>query len=138
MNIQAEKIQLILEDPWIRINPVRDHVIGDKFTISGTTNLAAGDDLQVQVYRTDPAYLARLRASQVDHGVMPPEIKVMNGTPGNNTWQFYVNTESFDQDRYVVSVSAVVQDASTFQFFNIADAYPLPLKIYLHFCIKPV
>jgi len=35
---------------FITINPVGDHYIGDKFTITGRTNLAAGDEILVQVY----------------------------------------------------------------------------------------
>ncbi len=114
--------------PWITIDPVENHVIGDKFIISGTTNLAPGDVLLVTLDRTDPAYLARMRASEVERSVMPAEITVMNGTPGNNTWQFSVNTEWLEQDRYMVNVIAVVQYASAFQFFNITDARPLPIE----------
>jgi hypothetical protein len=30
--------------------PLPDHALGDKFTITGTTNLAVGDDLMVEIY----------------------------------------------------------------------------------------
>jgi len=37
-------------DHYIRIDPVRDHIVGDQFSITGTTNLPAGEELLVQVY----------------------------------------------------------------------------------------
>ena len=109
----TEKIQLIIEKSWIRINPVSDHVIGDKFTISGTTNLAVGDAIIVQVYSTNLTYLNRKSTTDP----VTPEIKVMKGTPGNNTWMFYVNSESFRNDSYRVSVMATIQDAWATQPF---------------------
>jgi trimeric autotransporter adhesin len=109
----AEKVQLVIEKPWIRIDPVSDHVIGDKFTISGTTNLAVGDAIIVQVYSTNLTYLNR--KSSIDP--VPPEIRVLKGTPGNNTWTFYVNSEGFRNEPYRVSVMAEIQDAWASQPF---------------------
>lgn len=35
---------------FIRINPIHDHYIGDKFAITGTTNLSSDEELLIQVY----------------------------------------------------------------------------------------
>jgi uncharacterized secreted protein with C-terminal beta-propeller domain len=37
-------------DYYITIDPVSDHYVGDRFTITGTTNIPADDELLVQVY----------------------------------------------------------------------------------------
>ncbi len=39
------KLQFLVETPVITINPIGDHAVGDKFTITGTTNLAVGDNV---------------------------------------------------------------------------------------------
>ena len=44
------KLQILIENPIITIDPVGDRHVGDKFTITATTNLAVGDDVLFEVY----------------------------------------------------------------------------------------
>ena len=108
----ASAIQLVIEEPWIRLNPVGDHVIGEKFTIDGTTNLAPGNDLVVIVFPVD---YRRFLKSSTDP--VPPTIPVMKGQGENNTWSFYVDTASFTPEEYSVSVAAYIQEADAYQRF---------------------
>ncbi|HUW85711.1 MAG TPA: hypothetical protein VMV55_02415, partial [Methanoregula sp.] len=39
----------IVGNPTAFINPVGDHVVGDKFTITGSTNLAVGNNLMIEI-----------------------------------------------------------------------------------------
>src|SRR5208337_1401113 len=43
------KLQMLVETPVITINPVGDRAVGDKFTITATTNLAVGDNVLFEV-----------------------------------------------------------------------------------------
>ncbi|HVP97567.1 MEMAR_RS02690 family S-layer glycoprotein, partial [Methanoregula sp.] len=44
------KLQLLVETPVITVTPVGDRHVGDKFTITATTNLAVGDNILFTVY----------------------------------------------------------------------------------------
>ena len=44
------KLQFLVEEPVIRIDPIGDKHVGDKFTITAQTNLAVDDEVLVQVY----------------------------------------------------------------------------------------
>ena len=39
----------IIGNPTAFIDPIGDHVVGDKFTITGSTNIAAGNNLLVEI-----------------------------------------------------------------------------------------
>jgi hypothetical protein len=45
-----EKILVIEDYPWIHIDPVGDHSIGDVFNVTGTTNLPVGDKIHLEIY----------------------------------------------------------------------------------------
>ncbi|MCU0629256.1 MAG: DUF3821 domain-containing protein, partial [Methanoregulaceae archaeon] len=44
------KLQFLVEVPEIKILPVTEKMIGDKFEVKGTTNLAVDDELLVEIY----------------------------------------------------------------------------------------
>ena len=44
------KLQFIVENPEITITPVSDKHVGDKFTITATTNLAVDDDVLMEIF----------------------------------------------------------------------------------------
>lgn len=37
--------------PWIIINPIRDHYVGDVFEINGTTNHGVNDPIKIEIYQ---------------------------------------------------------------------------------------
>lgn len=103
---------LIFEEPWIQINPVGNHTIGEKFTVNGTTNLAAGNEIIVTMAPVDYRQPANVRGDSV-----PPIIRVKEGFCRNNSWSFAVNSESFSPEEYQVSAMAVIQDADAVERF---------------------
>jgi hypothetical protein len=63
------------------VNPVRDQNVGEPFTIDGTTNLAAGEELRYSIFAivsaTDNLTSAKLVSSTTS---------VSAGSCGTNTW----------------------------------------------------
>lgn len=69
-------------DLWIHLDPVSDQGINDSFVITGTTNLPAGEIVDIDIYST-----------RLDHRKNPPpkwareySITIQNGNGKNNTF----------------------------------------------------
>jgi trimeric autotransporter adhesin len=111
---------LILEEPWIQINPLGNHTIGDKFTINVTTNLAVGNEL---IYSLNPVDYRQPKNIRPD--IEPPTGWVNEGLCGNNSWSFDVDSSTFSPKEYWLYVGAVRQNAGVNQrFFMSAAASP--------------
>src|SRR5208283_3190445 len=91
-----------ISPPDALINPVGDHAVGENFTISGSTNLAVGDNLQIDVYSSSfvPTSKNQLGGFSGASGV----VHVMPGSNGLNMWSFAVNAAGFRPDEYIVEV----------------------------------
>ena len=112
-----------ISPPTALINPIGDHYVGDKFTISGSTNLAAGDELMVEVASSSftPTEKARSEEFSGASGV----VKVVPGNGGGfNRWSFDVDATAFKPDEYIVKVSGITQDITGSTFFNIVNGAP--------------
>lgn len=114
----------IINPPNAFVNPVGDHVVGEKFMISGTTNLAVGDKLQVDVYSSSfsPTKKSQSGAYSGSSGV----VEVTAGTGGKNQWSFAIDSATFRPDEYIVTVEGILQDAKGSATFNILVATPAP------------
>lgn len=111
-----------ISPPDAFINPVGTHAVGDKFTITGSTNLAVGDNLQVEVYSSSfkPTSKNQDSAFSGASGV----VQVVPGTGSRNSWAFDIDSAGFRPDEYIVTVSGVTQDVSGSTTFTIVDAVP--------------
>jgi hypothetical protein len=111
-----------ISPPTALINPIGDHYIGDKFTISGSTNLAAGDDLMVEV--TSSSFKPTEKAESGEFSGISGVIKVVKGSGGYNRWSFDVDATTFKPDEYIVKVSGITQDVTASTYFNIVNGLP--------------
>jgi trimeric autotransporter adhesin len=104
------------------IHPIGDHAVGDKFTITGSTNLAVGDQLQVEVYSSSFAPTSKNQPSGFSgaSGV----VQVQPGSDGRNQWSFDIDSSSFKPDEYIVTVTGILQDVRGSSTFNIVQALP--------------
>jgi hypothetical protein len=112
----------IVENPTARINPVGDHFVGDKFTITGSTNLAVGDDLLVEIYSS--SFKPTQKAQSGEFSGSGGTVTVVPGTNGYNTWSFDVDTSTFKPDEYILKVSGTTIEVTGSATFNILE--PLP------------
>jgi len=113
----------IVEKPTATINPIGDHHIGDKFTITGSTNLAVGDYLSVEIYSSSFKPTQKEQSSQFSGS--SGTVTVIPGTNRSNIWSFDVDTSAFKPDEYIIKVSGITNEVTAFSTFIILE--PLPL-----------
>ncbi|MFA5332198.1 MAG: hypothetical protein WC342_07450 [Methanoregula sp.] len=103
--------------PNAMINPIGDKYVGETFTINGSTNLAVGDELNVQIYSS--SFGPTQKSESSGFSGVSGMVKVVPGTSSANSWSFDVDTSTFTPDEYIVTVSAVLQDVTATQTFNV-------------------
>ncbi|MGA2121800.1 MAG: hypothetical protein ABSG49_07125 [Methanoregula sp.] len=104
------------------IHPIGDHAVGEKFTISGSTNLAVGDNLQVDVYSS--SFVPTSKNQAVGFSGASGVVQVMPGDNGRNQWSFAIDASTFTPDEYMVRVSGITQDVAGSTTFNIVKKLP--------------
>jgi hypothetical protein len=104
--------------PWIIINPVSDHYVGDLFEINGTTNLGVNNAIKIEIYQshfyTEAKYLPHIYTNLWEN------VTVHGGYCGTNKWLFSTNTSSLLPDEYFVDVTSVnllVKNRSVFTLY---------------------
>ncbi len=92
-------------DPGIAFLPLARYPAGGIVVINGTTNLAPGDHLAVEVYSSTfgPTPKTGNGTFYGASGI----VTVQPGQPGSNVWSFPVNTAGFPPDTYVVIVNGI-------------------------------
>ena len=110
-------VTFYVSQPTVTIAPISDKHTGDTFTINGTTSLAAGDELMVEI--TSSSYAPTSKTQPSGFSGASGTVSVVAGSNGVNTWSFNVDTSSFTPDEYIVTVSGVLQDVTTSTTFNV-------------------
>ncbi|MGB9176382.1 MAG: hypothetical protein WCB46_06560 [Methanoregula sp.] len=111
-----------ISPPTAFINPIEDHLVGDKFTISGSTNLAPGDELMVEVISS--SFGPTVKAQSGEFSGNSGTVKVVQGSGGYNRWSYDVDATAYKPDEYIVKVSGITQDVTASTFFNIVERLP--------------
>jgi hypothetical protein len=115
--------QFTVEVPEIRIFPIDQKNVGDTFMINGTTNLEAGDELQVELVSS--SFQPTPKEVSGEFSGTAGTVKVVEGNGGINTWSFPVDTITFTPDEYIVTVSAIglqsQQDVTASQLFSVVE-----------------
>ncbi len=110
------KLSFAVEEANINIAAVPDKHVGDTFAVTGTTNLAPGDNLLVTITSSSFKPTDKSQASGFS-GVSgsTPVVKGANG----NTFNFTVNAGQFQPDTYDVKVESVEAASSATSTFNV-------------------
>ena len=119
------KLQFLVEEPVIRIDPIGDKHVGDKFTITAQTNLAIDDEILVQVYSS--SFKPTDKSQSGEFSGATGTVKVTKGDSGMNTISFDVDSSTFKPDEYIVTASAVIQDATGTALFNVLEGQATPV-----------
>jgi len=113
------KLQFLIEEPIIRIDPIGDKRVGDKFTITAQTNLAVDDEILVQVYSS--SFKPTQKSQSGEFSGATGTVKVTKGDSGMNKISFDVDSSTFKPDEYIVTEQAVIQDATGTALFNVLE-----------------
>jgi hypothetical protein len=114
-------IDLVVNNPWVSIDPVGERSNTSNFTITGSTNTPAGNEILVEVY--DIKYRNKGLWSQ--NGKIPGEfsyvrtLKVMQGPFGRNVWQMPIPTNGWGPRTYIINVATIYQNVVVEQTFNL-------------------
>jgi PGF-CTERM protein len=114
------KLQILIEEPTITIDTVGDRHVGDKFTITATTNLAVDDEVLFEVYSS--SFNPTTKSQSGEFSGASGTVKVTKGDGGLNKLSFDVDASTFKPDEYLVKASAVLQDATGTSLFNVLEA----------------
>ena len=114
-------ITLVIEEPWIQIAPIGDHIIGDNFSLNGTTNLETGTVLRVGVYSSvcNCAPIGQIDRNSEDPLVFEQDVNVIPGFCGKNMWSVSLNSSKFPENEYIVSASTVNQKVTANSLFSV-------------------
>ncbi len=113
---------LIIGNPTAFINPIGDHVVGDRFTITGSTNLAAGNKLLVEI--TSSSFRPSQKSQSGEFSASSGTVTIEPGSGGMNQWSFDVDASAFRPDEYIVRVSGTVIEVTGSTTFNIYEKMP--------------
>jgi PGF-CTERM protein len=111
------KFQFLVEVPVIRVDPVGEKHVGDKFTITATTNLAVDDDVLVTVISS--SFKPTKKDTSGEFSGATGTVKVTKGTSGLNTISFPVDSSTFKPDEYLVTETGVLQTVTGTALFNV-------------------
>jgi PGF-CTERM protein len=114
------KLQILVEEPVITIDTIGDRHVGDKFTITATTNLAVDDEVLFEVYSS--SFQPTQKSQSGEFSGATGTVKVTKGDSGLNKLSFDVDASTFKPDEYLVKASAVLQEATGTSLFNVLEA----------------
>ena len=113
------KLQFLIEEPVIRIDPVGDRHVGDKFTISAQTNFAVDDEVLFEVYSS--SFKPTVKSQSGEFSGATGTVKVTKGDSGMNKLAFDVDAATFKPDEYIVKATAVIQSTTGTALFNVLE-----------------
>ena len=123
-------VSFFVNEPDAVIDPIGEHEVGEKFSITGTTNLAPDDDLMVEVYSSSFAPTGKGQPNEFSgkSGI----VKVQSGSGSSNRWSFDIDASGFKPDAYIVKVTAVnrqVTGTTTFSIVSHKIQTPAPTTL---------
>jgi hypothetical protein len=115
-------VSFFVNSPATFIHPVGTKYVGDVFTISGSTNLAVGDTLMVEIVSSSFKPTQKVQSGEFSGS--SGTVQVMPGTSGYNRWSFDVDSSAFRPDEYLVKVSGMTVDVTGSTTFILLERPP--------------
>jgi len=115
-------VSFSVSPPDVFIDPPGDHVAGDRITVGGSTNLAVGDNLMVEI--TSSSFVPTQKGQPGGFSGASGMVQVVPGPGGYNRWSFDVDTATFKPDEYIVTVSGITVDVTESTTFNLVEKIP--------------
>ncbi|HJK20834.1 MAG TPA: MEMAR_RS02690 family S-layer glycoprotein [Methanocorpusculum sp.] len=118
------KLTFTVTEPRIDINNPGDQGVGTKFTISGTTNLAVGDQIIVEVQSSSFEAVDKTSSSITDGTSMTTKVVAGEGT--DNAWSVEVDTTNWKLDEYTIKATGIEVDVTATTNFNLVEKVVTP------------
>jgi PGF-CTERM protein len=115
------KLSFMVEEPWMRIDTIGDKYVGDTFKITGTTNLAEGDQILMTV--TSASFKPTEKTQTGEFSGSSGTVSVQKGDT-YNTFSFDVDASTNKPDEYLVKAESVQPSQTTTATFNVLEGKP--------------
>jgi PGF-CTERM protein len=112
------KLTFVVDEPQLFIDPIGTKEAGSKFTITGTTNLAVGNTLIVDV--TSAAFQPGEKTDASAFSGTGGSTIVEKGN-GMNKWSFEVDATDFKPDEYIVTVESIEASKTATALFDMVE-----------------
>jgi hypothetical protein len=102
----------------ISLDPITDHLTGESFNITGTTNILPGNELLIEI-----SPLNRTRSIKgVNTSGSAGRVTIKQGPDGKNTWSYSISSSDLLPDEYRIVVSSYQSDIRDEGIFTIRDS----------------
>jgi len=113
------KLQFVIDQPFISLDSVGDRKIGDKFILTGKTNLAIDDNVQIEIYSSSFKPTQKSASGEFSGATGTVKVVKDDSNTGLNRIEFHVDTSTFKEDEYIVVAQGTEIDASGTTLFNV-------------------
>jgi hypothetical protein len=102
----------------ISLDPMTDHLTGESFIITGTTNIMPGNDLLIEI-----SPLNHTRSIKgINTSGSAGRVTIKQGPTGKNTWSYSISSSDLLPDEYRIVVSSYQSDIHDEGIFTIRDS----------------
>jgi hypothetical protein len=119
-------VSFFVSGPAMLINPIGTKYVGDTFTITGSTNLAVGNTLMVEIVSSSFKPTQKLQSGEFSGA--SGTVQVIPGTNGYNRWSYDVDSSTFRPDEFLVKVSGMTVDVTGSTTFILLERPPTTLE----------
>jgi hypothetical protein len=116
------KLVFLIEEPVIRIDPIRPKLIGEFFTITGSTNLNVDDELLIE-FKPDFLQFELIQQNEK----LPAFSGVCKVTRGEalNKWSFDIDGSTLVKGKYIIEVTSLETEQKTKAVVEIKENLPI-------------
>jgi hypothetical protein len=115
-------------NPFINVEAIPQKMVGDTFTLRGTTNLAVDDEILVDIYSS--SFTATNKSQANAFSGTSKSVKVVKGASSTtNVFSLDIDTKSFKPDEYLVQASGGITNSVTGSAKFIVVAYVAPTTV---------
>ena len=118
------KLTFNVAEPWIKISTVGDQATGSKITLSGTTNLAVGDQILIEVQSS--SFTAADKTQETSTSGFSGTTKVAGGEGVDNVWSIEIDSTNWKLDEYTVKAQGIEAEVTTTLNFNLVEKVATP------------
>ena len=112
------RLQFTVAQPTINLVPVTTKLVGDKFTLHGTTNLAVDSEIQIDIVSSSFKPESKVNSSEFSGS--SGTVKVVAGdSAALNKFSFEVDTGKYKPDEYIVQAAGVTTSAYSSTLFTL-------------------
>jgi len=113
-------VSFFISQPTVGISSIGTVPQGTVFILNGTTSLAPGDNLMVDI--TSSSFGPTKKTSSSGFSGTGGMVTVQPGSGGQNVWSCGVDTSTFTPDEYLVTVSGITRPVTTSAKFTVVAA----------------